>query len=91
MDMNINDTGDTIKILINDLPIALAQPVVTWRNRGNKVRDAQVARVLVAPSGSMPSLEAAMVEHNKPIEKKQAQRKKHNGIIFRIVSTIYAK
>jgi hypothetical protein len=24
----------------------------------------------------MPSLEAAMVEHNKPIKKKQAQRKK---------------
>jgi hypothetical protein len=76
MDMIINDTGDTIKMLINDLPIVLAQPVVTWSNRGNKVRDAQVSRVLTAPSGSMPSLEAAMVEHNKPIEKKTSPKKK---------------
>jgi hypothetical protein len=76
MDVNINDTNDnTIKLLINDLPIALAQPVVTWSNRGNKVRDAQVARVLTAPAGSMPTLEAAMVEHNKPIERKKNKPK----------------
>jgi hypothetical protein len=69
---NMNST----KVLINELPIAIAQPVVTWSNRGSNLQEVPFARVLEAPVGSNSNLEAAMVEHNKPIMKPRAASSK---------------
>jgi hypothetical protein len=80
-EMEVNETNrNSTKVLINELPVAIAQPVVAWSNRGEKANDAQVARTLSAPSGSMPNLEAAMAQHNKTIERKKRQPKEKTAV-----------
>jgi hypothetical protein len=77
----VNDTNRSISnALISELPVAIAQPIVTWSKRGSKEKNAQYCRELSAPSGSNPNLEAAMVDHNKPVVRRtRALKEKSNS------------
>jgi hypothetical protein len=78
-EMEVNETNRTAtNFLIRELPIAIAQPVVDWSNRESTVKIPPIARVLSAPAGTQPGLEAAMVEYNKPIQRKPNKPKQKN-------------
>jgi hypothetical protein len=78
-EMEVNDTNRTAsKFLIRELPVAIAQPVVAWSNRESTLKIPPIARVLAAPAGTQPGLEAAMVEHTKPIQRKPNKPKQKN-------------
>jgi len=69
------NTCNSTQKLINELPVTIAQPIVSWSNRGNKIKGATRARELVETSEQTTQHEAAIVEHTKPIEQKKRKAK----------------